>query len=359
MKKSLKALSGLIMVILLIVSCNDKHQKTLAPSNRKAKSITAAGATFPLPFYNKIFKTYTKKVSKILVTYGGIGSGGGVRSLKDKIVDFGASDAFLTDKKLAQMPGEVLHIPTCIGAVAIAYNLPQNPNIKLTPQILSAIFLGKITKWNDPLIKAINGSTALPAMNIVVIHRSDGSGTTKIFSNYLSKVSVDWKNEVGSGKSLKWPVGIGAKGNPGVAGNIKQTKGAIGYVGYEFAKSQNIPVAALQNLSGNYISPTIESITIAAKGDIPADTRVYITNTDAKFGYPIAGFTWLVFYKEQMYGDRSYDQAFQTLKLLDWVLSEKAQSTAIKVNYAPLPKSLIARAKEILRTVTYNGKVLL
>ena len=363
MKRTIMILVTILAVAIFTVSCSKKEGANSGVggkvNNTKAKSITAAGATFPLPYYNKIFKTYTKKVGKILVTYGGIGSGGGIRSLTDKVVDFGATDAFLNNKKLKKMGAEVLHIPTCIGAVVAAYNLDGVLNLKLNPDILAGIFLGKITNWNDTQIKAVNKGIKLPDMKITVVHRSDGSGTTKIFSDYMSKISKDWQEKVGSGKSLKWPVGIGAKGNPGVAGNISSTKGAIGYVGFEFAKSQNIPVASLQNMKGNFIKPSIESITAAAKGDIPQDTRVYITNTDADTGYPITGFTWLIFYKEQAYDGRSFDQALQTMKLLDWILEDVAQRTAIKVNYAPLPTSVRLRAKEILREVTYNGKKVL
>ncbi|PID26387.1 MAG: phosphate ABC transporter substrate-binding protein PstS [Candidatus Cloacimonadota bacterium] len=351
----------LTLTSFIFVSCteNKENKTTDLSDNKKANAITAAGATFPLPYYNKIFKTYTKDSGKILVTYGGIGSGGGIRSLQNKIVDFGATDAYLTDEKLKKMDSEILHIPTCIGAVVAAYNLPDNPKLKLTPEILSSIFLGKINNWNDPMIKKINKEIDLPNLDITVVHRSDGSGTTKIFSDYLSKVNSEWKEKVGSGKSLKWPVGIGAKGNPGVAGNIKQTKGSIGYIGYEFAKSQNLPVATVQNQKGKFITPSIETITEAANKEIPNDTRAYITNSDSENGYPISGFTWLIFYKEQSYNSRSYDQALQTLKLLDWILNEKAQSTAKKVNYAPLPKSIVAKGKEILRTATYNGKKIL
>ncbi len=354
MKKIFKLVSILFLIMLTTTSCSKENK-----GKQKASSITAAGATFPLPYYNKIFKTYSKKSEKILVTYGGIGSGGGIRSLKNKIVDFGATDAFLTDKKLKDMPAEILHIPTCIGAVVIAYNLPNHASLKLTPEILTAIFLGKIKNWNDPLIQAVNKEVKLPDLPVLVVHRSDGSGTTKIFSDYLAKVSAEWQENIGSGKSLKWPVGIGAKGNPGVAGNVKQTEGAIGYLGYEFAKSQNLPVAIMQNKQGNFIKPSIEAITAAASKEIPSDTRIYITNTDAENGYPIAGFTWIILYKEQNYNSRSYDQALQTLKLLDWILEKKSQDIAQKVNFAPLPKSLVVKAKSILRNATYNGKKLL
>jgi len=331
--------------------------KEKAKNNEKAKTITGAGATFPQPFYNKIFKSYTKEQG-LLVTYGGIGSGGGIRSLKDKIVDFGASDAFLNDTKLADMPDEVLHIPTCLGAVVAAYNLPGKPELKFTPELMEGIFMGKITKWNDSKIAAVNPGVTLPDLEITVVYRSDGSGTTFIFSDYMSKVSADWSEKIGKGKALQWPVGIGAKGNPGVAGTISQTNGAIGYIGSEYAFAQGIPVASIQNMAGNFILPSVESVSASAKGEMPADTRISLTNTTADDGYPISSFTWLIIYKEQNYSDRSLDQAVQTVKLIDWIVSGDAQKETTKVHYAPLPEAAVAKAKAVLNKVTYNGKLL-
>jgi phosphate transport system substrate-binding protein len=338
-----------VVLIAAISSCGG--------SNQKASSITAAGATFPMPYYNLAFKNYSK-ANKILVTYGGIGSGGGIRSLQDKIVDFGATDAFLSDAKLSKMPAEVVHIPTCIGAVVLGYNLEGVESINLTPEVLSNIFLGKIKKWDDPKIKEINPNQTLPSMDITVVHRSDGSGTTYIFSDYLSKISDDWKNTVGKGKSLKWPAGIGAKGNPGVAGTIKQTKGSIGYVGSEYAFAQKIPMATLQNKAGKFIKANLESISASANVDIPSDTRVMLTNSDAEDAYPICGFTWLILYKNQSYDDRSLPQSQATLKLLNWMLDSEAQSITKKVNYAPLPVAAIEKAKEILKSVKFAGKAI-
>lgn len=355
MKKFQLILTAFIAVALMS-SCGGTG-KDKSSSTKKAKTITGAGATFPQPFYNKIFKSYTKEHG-LLVTYGGIGSGGGIRSLKDKIVDFGASDAFLNDKKLADMPGEVLHVPTCLGAVVAAYNLEGKPELQFTPELMEGIFMGKITNWNDAKIAAVNPDVSLPDLAITVVYRSDGSGTTFIFSDYMSKVSSGWNEKIGKGKALQWPVGIGAKGNPGVAGTISQTKGAIGYIGSEYAFAQGIPVASLQNASGNFILPSVESVSASAKGEMPADTRVSLTNTDAADGYPIASFTWLIIYKEQNYNDRSADQAAQTIKLIDWVVSEAAQKETTKVHYAPLPEAAVAKAKAVLSKVTYNGKVL-
>ena len=321
-------------------------------------TLSGAGATLPLPFYNQLIANYSDKTGT-LVTYGGIGSGGGIRSLKDKVVDFGATDAFLTDAQSAELSAPIVHIPTCMGAVVIAYNLPGNPSLKMENDVLVKIFLGEITKWNDPKIKAENPGVKLPDMNITVVYRSDGSGTTFIFSDYLSKVSPEWAKKVGTGKALNWPVGMSAKGNPGVAGTIKVTEGAFGYIGSEYAFAEKIPFVNLKNKAGNYIEPSVASVSAAAQGDIPADTRVMLTNSSDPKAYPISAFTWIILYKEQNYNGRSLGQANATLKFLDWLEGADAQGVAEKVNYAPLPPKAVKLAKEILRTVTYNGKPVL
>ncbi len=351
-----------LLVVLLIGAmfgaCSNGKQKNAAGSSDKAVTIAAAGATFPMPYYNMVIKNYIKEKG-VLVTYGGIGSGGGIKSLKDKVVDFGATDAYLSDEKMAAMPAEIVHIPTCLGAVVIAYNLEGVDGLKLTNELLEGIFMGDITKWNDPKIAANNEGLNLPDQEITFVHRSDGSGTTYIFSDFMTKISSKWADAVGKGKSLQWPVGIGAKGNPGVAGTIKSTPGSIGYVGSEYAFAQKISYALLKNAAGNYIEPSIESISAAAQGAMPEDTRVMLTNSNDANAYPISGFTWLILYKEQAYDGRSKSQAQGTLEFLDWLISADAQSVASKVNYAPLPEKAVAQAKTILRSVTYNGEALL
>ncbi len=346
---------SILTIVLFLFSCGENSSDNNTENSNKKVSITAAGATFPLPFYNLSFKKYTKSEGTLL-TYGGIGSGGGIRSLKDKVVDFGATDAYLSDKKEAEMSAEILHIPTCIGAVVIAYNLPSVKNLKLSNKNLEEIFMGTITKWNDEKLKASNPDAELPELDITFVHRSDGSGTTYIFSDYMTKISESWNEKVGKGKSLKWIIGIGAKGNPGVAGTIKQTKGSIGYIGSEFAFSQKISFAKLQNSSGNYIEPSLKSISAAAKGDIPADTKVMLTNSSASDAYPISGFTWLILYKEQKYDGRSKKQAEELLKFLSWIIDKDAQALAQQVNYAALPEKAVLNAKKILKTVKYDGK---
>ncbi len=354
----MKKLVLLLIIAFALVSCqNTSQQKSDEGKSSKSVSITAAGATFPLPFYNMVFKKYTGE-SGILLTYGGIGSGGGIRSLKDRVVDFGATDAFLSDQKAADLPAKIVHIPTCIGAVVIAYNLPKVENLKLSNELLTDIFMGKITNWNNPKIAAENTGVDFPDQDISFVHRSDGSGTTYIFSDYMSKISSEWEAEVGRGKSLKWPVGMGAKGNPG-AGTIKQTVGSIGYIGSEFAFAQKIAFAQIKNSAGNYIEPNLESISASAQGDIPTDTRVMLTNSSAPNAYPISGFTWLILYKEQNYNGRSEKQALETLNFLNWIVEEDAQAVAQQVNYAPLPIKAAEQAKQILRSVTYNGNSLL
>lgn len=347
----MKKIIIILAIAVALLSCGNSSQKK---SNKKVNLI-GAGATFPLPFYNLSFKTYSK-TEKTLVTYGGIGSGGGIRSLNDKIVDFGATDAYLSNEKLSKMPFPTVHIPTCMGAVVVAFNVDGIESIKLTPSVLSNIFLGNITNWNDNNIAEINKDIKLPNLPITVVYRSDGSGTTYIFSDYLSKISNNWKNTVGRAKSLRWPVGIAAKGNPGVAGTISQTKGAIGYIGSEYAFSLNIPVAILKNSAGNYIKPSLESISAAASSEIPADTRIMLTNSRANNAYPISAFTWIIIYKEQSYDGRKIEQAQELIKLLNWMLDEKAQNLTTKVHYAPLPLKARENARAILKTITFEGK---
>jgi phosphate transport system substrate-binding protein len=353
----MRTLLSVILAVILFTGCQNSGKKA-GTSGEGSQKLTAAGATFPLPFYNMVFKNYTKETN-IQVTYGGVGSGGGIRSLKDQIVDFGATDAFLTDEQQKEMPAEIVHIPTCIGAVVIAYNLPGVNDLNLSNTLLEKIFLGEVTKWNDPLLKKDNPDANLPDQVITVVTRSDGSGTTHIFSDFMSKISEKWANQVGTGKSLKWPTGMGAKGNPGVAGTISQTPGTIGYIGSEYAFAQKIQTARVQNSNGEYILPDLASISAAAKGNIPDDTRVMLTNSADPASYPISGFTWIILYKEQAYKNRTREQAQATVKLLDWLMSEKAQGEAAKVHYAPLPPDAVAKAKAVLRSITYHGEALL
>ena len=324
---------------------------------RKAQELSGAGATFPLPFYNVVFEQFAE-VNGDAVAYGGIGSGGGVRNLRDKIVDFAGSDAFLSEKEMSEM-NPVIHIPTCMGAVVLAYNLEGVDELRLTGEIIADIFAGEIKMWNDERIKELNPQALLPSEAIIPVFRSDGSGTTFVFTDYLNKVSPMWASRFGAGKSVNFPAGQAAKGNPGVAGVIKQTKNSIGYVGSEYAFAQKIAYAKIQNQQGEFVAPSSASISASASGDIPSDTRTSITNSDAKGAYPISTFTWMIIYKEQNYSDRSKEQAIATLDLIQYILSDEAQKITAYVHYAPLP----TKAKEIslsnLKTVTYNGEAIL
>ena len=352
MKKILLSIVTLTFAIVL-ASCGSNTND----NSRKAQELSGAGATFPLPFYNAVFEQFAETKGDA-VAYGGIGSGGGVRNLRDKIVDFAGSDAFLTDKEMADM-NPVIHIPTCMGAVVLAYNLEGVEELRLTGEIIADIFAGNIKMWNDERIKSLNPQALLPNEAIIPVFRSDGSGTTFVFTDYLTKVSQMWASKFGAGKSVNFPVGQAAKGNPGVASVIKQTRNSIGYVGSEYAFAQKIAYAKIQNQDGEFVAPSAASISAAASGNIPSDTRTSITNSAAKGAYPISTFTWIIIYKEQNYSDRSKEQAMATLDLIQYILSNEAQKITAFVHYAPLP----TKAKEIslanLKTVTYNGEALL
>lgn len=342
-----------LAIVLAMIACGGNANN----GSRKSQELSGAGATFPLPFYNVVFEQFGQ-VKGDQVAYGGIGSGGGVRNLRDKIVDFAGSDAFLSDKEMAEM-ASVVHIPTCMGAVVVAYNLDGIKELKLSGEIIADIFSGEIKMWNDERLVALNPDVKLPSEAIIPVYRSDGSGTTFVFTDYLTKVSPKWASKYGAGKSVNFPSGQAAKGNPGVAGVIKQTKNSIGYVGSEYAFAQKIPYARVENQQGEFVLPSSESISAAASGEIPADTRCSITNSDAVGAYPISTFTWMIIYKEQNYSDRTKEQAIATLDLLKYILSDEAQNITSEVHYAPLP----TKAKELsltnLKTVTYNGDAIL
>ncbi len=343
MKKRISLL-GLVLAVIF-TACN----------NQKSQKVSGAGATFPAPFYKVIFQKYTKEVGRD-VSYGAIGSGGGYRSLKDQTVDFGASDVFLKEAEMEKLKGEVIHIPAVLGAVVLSYNLEGVEELKLTADVVSDIFVGTIKKWNDEKIKQLNPAVKLPNQEITVVYRSDGSGTTAVFSEYMSKVNENWNTTIGKGKSLNFPVGVSAKGNAGVAGLIAETTGAIGYIGSEYALALNIPMASLQNQSGNFVKASIETISASANIDMPDDTRVFITNSSNPEAYPISTFTWLLVYKEQAYNNRSLEEAKALKSLMQFVLSEKAQSLAQTVNYAPLSNKALEKANKALEQMTFAGK---
>ena len=341
-----------LAIAFAMVACGGNANKD-KENGREAQELSGAGATFPLPFYNVVFEQFAQ-VTGDAVAYGGIGSGGGVRNLRDKIVDFAGSDAFLSDKEMSEMDA-VIHVPTCMGAVVVAYNLDGVGKLNLSGELVADIFAGEVKRWNDARLVELNPNAQLPDAEIIPVYRSDGSGTTFVFTDYLTKVSPMWASKYGAGKSVNFPAGQAAKGNPGVAGVIAQTKYSIGYVGSEYAFAQKIPYARIANQRGELVEPSSASISAAAMGEIPTDTRTSITNADAEGAYPISTFTWMIIYKEQHYADRTREQAEATLDLLKYILSDEAQSITSEVHYAPLP----AKAKKIslknLKTVTYDG----
>ena len=340
-----------------LISCGGGNtEKSGQPGNTSANKneIIGAGATFPYPFYSKVFDVYNKEKG-VKVNYQSIGSGGGIKQLQNKTVDFGASDAPMSDEELSKSPAAIVHIPTCLGAVIITYNLPGNPTLKFTPEVLADIFLGKITKWNDNNIAAINQGAKLPDLAISVVHRSDGSGTTYIFSDYLSKVNATWNTKPGKGKSLDWPAGLGAKGNEGVSGLVKQTPGSIGYVELVYALQNKMPAAMLKNKAGNFVEASLKSTSAAAAIDLPADMRVSLTNTDSPEGYPICSFTYLLLYKNQSYDKRIEASAKATISLVDYLIHD-GQKYAEALGYAPLPAAAVSKAEDILKSVTYSNQ---
>ena len=341
--------------LILIIACAGFQTKASAQDD---KTLLGAGSSFINPLFSKIFAEYNAKTG-IQVNYQSIGSGGGILQLTNKTVDFGASDGPLNEEQATKIAVPVLHIPQASGAVVVTYNLPgDNNNISLTPDIIADIFLGKITSWNDNRIISINKGVSIPSLPILVAHRSDGSGTTNIFTNYLSKVNPEWKAKVGSGGAVNWPAGLGGKGNEGVAGLVKQTPGAIGYVELIYALQNKLDYAKIQNKKGKFIVPSIASVTAAGNVKLPDDSKIFITDTDAPDGYPLAGFTWVLIYKEQNYNGRSQDRATKLLKLLWWNIHE-GQAFTTPLNYAPLSKEAVKVAEKILKSATYNGKVIL
>ena len=322
-----------------------------------AQDLKGAGSSFVNPLFQKMFSQYTAAK----VDYQSIGSGGGIKALTEKTVDFGDSDAPLNDEQTTKIGGAsaVLHIPMTSGAVVVTYNIPGvTAALNLTGKDLADIYLGKVTKWNSPEITATNKGVALPDLPIVVIHRSDGSGTSFIFTDYLTKVNPDWASKVGKASAPNWPAGLGGKGSEGVAGLVKQTPGAIGYVELAYAIQNKMPYASMQNKSGKFIAPTLAATTLASNVALPADTKVSVTNTDNEKGYPIASFTWALIYKEQNYGGRSKEKATQLVKLLWWNIHE-GQKFCEALNYAPLSKAAVKAAEAVLKSATYDGKAIL
>jgi phosphate transport system substrate-binding protein len=319
--------------------------------------LIGTGATFPYTLYETWIAEYQSSTG-LRITYTPKGSGQGIDQLCRREVDFGGTDAFLTDEELERDSCNVVHIPTCMGAVAITYNLPDNPHLRFTSDILSDIFLGKITQWNDDRIVRVNLAVKLPARAIQVIHRSEASGTNYIFTHYLSSVSKKWQEEIGCGKTVRWSVGMGVEGNPMVAAYVKKIDGAIGYVEHSYALSKNLPTASLKNRSGLFVEPTIETISNAAQVEFPADMRILITDTPVAAGYPISAFTYIIAFKEQNYRGRPIEKGKAVADWLWWII-HNGQSYPASLYYAPLPHEAVAAAEAAIRTMTYAGKPLI
>ena len=347
MKTSLRALATGGLLVASVAAVAGAQSAT-----SDGADLTGAGATFPYPIYSKWFDEYAKKTG-VKINYQSIGSGGGVRQITEQTVDFGASDAPMTDEEMAKAKGgAILHFPTVLGAVVLTYNVPGvNRPLRLTGDAIADIFLGKIAKWNDPKLAALNPGIALPGTDILVAHRSDGSGTTFIFTDYLTNVSPAWASGPGKGKDVKWPVGLGGKGNEGVTGLVKQTPGSIGYVELAYVKQSKLPYAEVKNAAGQWVSPTIESVTAAAAGAAKAlsantDYRVSIVNAPGREAYPISSFTWILVYANQ-------SDATKGKKVVDfirWALHE-GEGLASSLDYAPLPASTVAQLEKRLATI--------
>ena len=322
--------------------------------------LNGAGATFPYPMYSKWFSLYGKVDTTSRFNYQSIGSGGGIKQISEQTVDFGASDGPMTDEQLsAAKGGAIMHVPTVMGAVVLTYNVEGvKTGLKLTPDVIADIFTGRIVKWNDSAIAKANPGVEMPARDIVVVHRSDGSGTSYIFTDYLSKVSTNWRDRVGRGTAVSWPVGLGGKGNEGVTGLVKQTPFSIGYVELIYALSNDLPYAIVQNKAGQFVTPSLESVTAAAASaaaEMPDDFRVSITDAAGADAYPIAGMTWLLVYEKQA----DPEKGKKLVAFLDWALTE-GQKAAPELHYAPLPAAVASKARASLATITgADGKALL
>ncbi len=320
-------------------------------------TLTGAGATFPYPLYSKWSQVYEAEKG-VRINYQSIGSGGGIQQFISKTVDFGASDGPMTDDQIRRAGGRVLHIPMVAGAVVVVYNIAGvGPGLNFTPDVLADIFLGRLTKWNDPRIAKDNPSVKLPAADVVVVHRSDGSGTTNIYTDYLSKVSSEWKTRVGEGTSVEWPTGLGGKGNEGVAGLVKQTPNALGYVELAYALTNQMPFGKIRNKAGQFVQPSLSTTTKSMEGalkSIPDDYRVFFTNPDGRDAYPIAGFTWIL-----IYGDQPDPARGKAITEYLWWATHDGQKYAPTLLYASLPKVLVQRIEGTLKSVTAQGKVVM
>ena len=346
-----------LLTSLVLLGCGGASGDDARGANA-ITSLTGAGATFPYPVYSKWFDAYARETG-VEVNYQSIGSGGGVRQFTQATVDFGATDGPMTDEEIAAAQGNVVHLPTVLGAVVLTYNLPSlgEHQLHLDAGAVADIFLGSITKWNDPRLAALNPGVTLPNRDLIVVHRSDGSGTTFVFVDYLAKVSTTWQEQVGVGKSVNWPVGLGGKGNEGVTQQVSQLEGTIGYVELVYAVSNNLPVAGVQNAAGQFVTPSLDAVTAAAAGVAmgpDTDFRVSITNAAGEASYPIASYTWLLVHQDNP--DVAKAGAIQSF--LRWILTPEAQAMATDLGYAPLPEAVAALARTRVESLMGGGQVL-
>jgi len=341
---------SVVLFLLAAIACNNNGSS----SGSGSVTVQGAGATFPAPLYQKWLSEYGKLHADVKIDYQSIGSGGGIKQIKDQTIDFGASDTPMKDEDLKSAPSELLHIPTVLGAVVITYNLEGVAQaLRFSPDVVADIFLGKIKKWNDPRIAADNAGAKLPAADITVVHRSDGSGTSGVFTDYLSKVSPEWKEKVGAGPSPSWPVGIGGKGNEGVTGQVKQTPNTIGYVELVYAVQNKLPVAQIKNASGAFVEPSIDSVIAAAAAsaaNTPDDLRVSITNAQGAQVYPISSYTYILVYKDQK--DAAKGKA--VVDFLWWGIHD-GENFAKDLHYAALPADIVKRTEAKLNSITAGG----
>ncbi len=365
----MRVIQVLALAFAVVLGCqrpNDSNAREDAqrPLTQSAKAggpsieLTGAGATFPYPLYSKWISVYQHDHPGVLINYQSIGSGGGIRQITERTVDFGASDAPMTDEELAKAPSPLLHVPMTLGAVTVTYNagalkLP----LRLTPDVIAGVFLGEITKWNDPKLTSLNPGVKLPDAAISVVHRSDGSGTTAIFTEFLAATVPRWKEKVGAGKSVSFPVGMGAKGNEGVAGQLKTSPGAFGYVELAYAIETKLPYASVQNKAGQFVEPSLDGITAAAAGAAPAmpnDMRAFIVNASGEGAYPISGFTYILFYKNQQ-----DPQKGRALGEFLWWAVHDGQSHGPPLHYAKLPAQTVTRVEDVLRSIKANDQPVL
>ena len=344
----------LLSIAVLALACSGGGP---GGSSGGVTALQGAGATFPNPLYQKWMSEYGKLHPNVRMDYQSIGSGGGIKQIQAQTVDFGASDAPMTDEELKGSPGELLHVPTVLGAVVVTYNVASIAQpLRFSPEVIADIFLGKIKKWDDARIKQDNPGVSLPAADITTVHRSDGSGTTYVFTDYLSKVSPEWKEKVGTDKSPKWPGGQGGKGNEGVTGQIKQQPNTIGYVELAYAVQNKLPVALIKNAGGKFVEPTIEAVTAAAaaaSAQTPDDLRVSITDAAGEGAYPISSYTYILAYKDQ----KDANKGKALVDFLWWGIHDGEQF-AKDLQYAPLPAEIVKRAEAKINSITAAGKPL-